>query len=282
MGYSAPRLHSSQGFSLDVSAARELLEGIESLESGSTGALSYGSASQPRGTVFVEDGRVCWAMAGTSGRRLTDLLARQSDPPVEPSKLEAVYQHCRRVGTPLGEALVSSGLVSPDGLRAALLQHTTECIAVMSPSSSRAPVWAPHRHERYNARYTFTPAEILVRLGALVHRQSTVKALDELGSTLDAGGGGVAFARGASPLPIASIRASELTISELMDLGRWGVDALDMADAISPRRDFVLATTGYRHGVGAWIHEGLVFVALFEDPSTSACALVRRVRARSR
>ena len=47
------------------------------LEPGATGALLFGPPARPVGTVFLEEGRVCWAATAGMNRRLTDLPPSQ-------------------------------------------------------------------------------------------------------------------------------------------------------------------------------------------------------------
>ena len=61
--------------------------------------------------------------------RLTNLLRAQGNTPSSPVDFEEVYQECHRGNLPLGETLVARGLVSSEGLRCALRQHTAEAIA---------------------------------------------------------------------------------------------------------------------------------------------------------
>ena len=80
-----------------------LLKGIDSLPQGATGALVFTSRDAPQGTVLVEDNRVCWAAASNMERRLTDILRRQTDPPLRVDDFEEIYEECYRDKIPLGK-----------------------------------------------------------------------------------------------------------------------------------------------------------------------------------
>jgi hypothetical protein len=264
---------------MDPALALDVLEQVEALPEGSTGGLVFGA----HGTVLVEEGRVCWATATGMRTRLTDLICGQSKEPVERSLVEAVYRRCQQTRTPLGEALVASRLVTPEGLHGALLQHTSEALMQIGASRSSA-AWVPHRAARYDARYTFSPAELLVRSGAMAHPELATAAGAQLAHALAIEGAGVAFGRPpgwAVPMPVAEVRTAQLSLSELRALGRWAVDTLDICSAVAPGA-LVGATREDGQAIVAWPSGPSVLVALCDGPSALAGVIVRRARIRGR
>jgi hypothetical protein len=269
---------------LDGPSAVRLLETIEQLPAGATGALLINPGSpegEPSGSVLVEGGRVCWAVATGMKERLTDILRHQASPALDRALLEDAYRRCRVHRKPLGEYLVESGLVSRDGLRRALRQHTGEAVAVLSRASDRSTEWREHRSKRYDASFTFSPSELLVGLGALRGYYKAREASERLHFVLDGAATGAAFVRSSDTavlLPVAAVGADRIGVRELVDIGRWAAGILDVCQCFSPQRTLVSCTGGGGASFVAWQEGDILYVAACEDPSTSACTVVRTRR----
>lgn len=264
----------------DALAVVELLEQVEQLPCGATGALVLGPRGSPFGTVLVENGRVCWAMAQGMGRRMTDLLRYQSLTPLDTAQVEEIYAKCRVSKTALGEALVESGLVSPDGLRRALRQHTAEALALLS-QCRRTVAWIEHRRSKYDARFTFVAGELFVGLGALRMAPIAGSAHAVLRHGVDETGAGVAFGRSpgtAMPMPIAAVGMREVGVRTLQELGRWAMSSLDLTRVVDPKVTLVGAVTSSNHSLLIWQQDDVVYVALCEDPSDFAVGIVKQRR----
>ena len=95
--------------SFEVPTLLRLLNGIDRLPRGATGALVFASKDAPQGTVLVEENRVCWAAASNMEHRLTDILRHESDPPLPKAVFNQIYEECHRDRIPLGETLVEQG-----------------------------------------------------------------------------------------------------------------------------------------------------------------------------
>lgn len=261
-----------------------LLEDIESLSAGATGALVFGRAMRPDGTILLEAGRVCWATAGRMRRRLTDLLRFQADPPLEPAVLEAVYKRCREEGRPLGESLVERGLVSRDGLRRALQQHSAEAIALLARDlGSPAWTWVEHRRRHYDAEFTFSPAELLSGMGALCQPEAAQEAEQELQQNLEGGGFGAAFVRDpahARAIPIAALGCDALGVHAVAALGEWVAGTLDLSAAFDPGSRLVIAARRDGGAVLGWRAGEIDFVAQCSDPSSVAYVVATQARLR--
>ena len=204
-----------------------LLCGIDGLPRGAAGALAFTDRDSPQGTVLIEDRRICWAAASDMENRLTDLLRAQSQTPLSPMALEEVYQECHRKDMPLGETLVTRGLVSSEGLRCALRQHTAEAIARLSAAASLTLTWAFNRTKRYDAQFTFGTSELLCCIGAIGFEPAAEEADRTLREVTPDRSVGIAFLTGTDhPLPVAQVSAESWCCQSLVDLGEWALAAL--------------------------------------------------------
>lgn len=212
-----------------------------------------------RGTIFVEGGRVCWAAARGLAPRLTQLLRQPSG--LDAAAMEDLYRRCKLEGAPLGEFLVARGIVRPDDLRAALLQHTTESLDVLCDDRTLASWWP--RPGGYNARFTFKTSELLARWFA--HRQGATgarlsAALDTFSESMP-GEWGALFVRVptlASPLPLL-VRGElpEKSLS-LLRVGKWAASALDVASTFQDADVLVTAMEAGGTSLVAWRHDGRI------------------------
>jgi hypothetical protein len=272
----------------DVKTTVRLLRGIERLPEGATGALVFTRGDERLGTLLVEDKRVCWAAASGMETRLTDILSRQANPPIPQPLIEDVFEQCRHDGSPLGAALVSRGLVSAEGLESALRQHTGEATLHLSHllrgHDRLAPTWLPSRTRRYEAQFTFTPAEILVCVGALGNQEITPRAHRVLAPILEDGVVAAAFFAGrgeASHLPVAQVRGELLGVESLVNLGAWAHGALGDVARFSEGDHLVAATTFGRETVVAWTRDEILYAALCEDRIGLSVLVARRARGAS-
>lgn len=286
MGYAAVSDPAPPSHVVEVSPWRavELLEDIESLSADATGALVFGRAARPTGTILVEGGRVCWATAARMQRRLTDLLRFQVDPPLSTDVLEAVYRRCRDNGQPLGESLVEQGLISRDGLRRALRQHSAEAIALLA-LDHRSPVWTwvEHRRRRYDAAFTFSPAELLSGMGAVCRPEAARHAAEQLSRNLDGGGCGAAFVRDpahARAIPVAAFACDALGVHAVAALGEWVAGMLDLSAAFDPDSRLVVAARREGGSIVGWREGEIDYVAQCDDPSSVAYVVAAQARLR--
>lgn len=264
--------------------AVQLLEDIERLPADATGALVFGQIARPEGTILIEAGRVCWATAARMRRRLTDLLRFQADPPLGPDALETVYRRCRAEGQPLGESLVELGLVTREGLRRALQQHSAEAIALLALERRTPPwTWVEHRHRRYDATFTFSPAELLSGTGALRQPKAAERAAAELQKNLEGGGFGAAFIREpahARAFLIAAFECDALGVHAVLALGEWVAGALDLSGAFDPGARMVITSRRDGGAILGWRLGDIDFVAQCSDPSSVAYVVATQARLR--
>lgn len=204
-----------------------LLRGIDGLPSGATGALVFTAKDAPQGTVLIEDRRVCWAAASNMEHRLTDILRAQNGSDVDAGVFEEVYELCYRDKKPLGETLVSRGLVTSEGLKCALRQHTAEAIARLSASSRLTLTWASNRSRRYAAKYTFGTPELLCQAASCGIEDLSEEAGKKLKEVTPENAVGLAFLTDAGhSLPLAQVGAEDWACQSLVDLANWARQAL--------------------------------------------------------
>lgn len=273
----------SPALGVAASAVLPFLVRLEEVPANAAGALVFGPLHRPAGTIVMEHGRVCWASARTMRRRLTDLLRYQNDPPLAATTVESVYRRCAIERKPLGETLVQQGIVSETQLRRALRQHSSEAVAVLSLQRAAAPRWIPHRHSRYDARFCFSLVDLLISIGALNNVDVARSSRKELASVLDAGGVGFAYhiAPGcALPTPIAAFNADEFKAADVVSLGNWSKDALDIGRACDGSADLVTTTRPGSGGVVAWASAEVLYTAICSNASEVACVIAQRARRR--
>src|SRR5262245_58577954 len=224
------------------------------------------------GTVFVENGRVCWAaVAGRSGR-LRDLLHCNSARPLDDDELDEVFAECRGTHRPLGELLAERGLVGDDGLRAALKQHTVESLIAQCDGTDRSVAWVPHRRRGYLARFTFSPIELLAAAGAQLYPSESAGAELGLVAALPAAQTAGSFAIGDEDEPIAVWTTGRSSrVRDLLELGDWAAAALAVCNGFSPAvlQRAVTGMTGAA-AVGWRSARRMVHAAVIDEPAALA------------
>jgi hypothetical protein len=271
----APGVTSISSNVLLLSSVVSLLEHVERLPSGATGALAYGEG----GVILVENRRICWAVARDMRARLTDILCQQREPPLERAHVEAIYRSCQQQGTPLGEALVEQGLVSESELRAALERHTCEALVRIAQSAQTAPTgFDRHSSGGYQPRFVFGAAELLASLSGQRRAQLAAQARSELAGKLVPDAYGFAFLREPGrrePVLIAVDRASELPVAAALGVARWVLGALELAAYVDAQSALLSGTWCERMSLVAWRREGVYYAALCSSRPASARLLSR-------
>lgn len=253
-----------------------LLERVEAVGVEASGALLFGDA----GMVLVERGRVCWAVAADRQQRLGTILREHCHASVSQEALDATFRRCQEEGRPLGESLLEQGLITPGALREALLRQSIEGIHSLCQREGDVS-WSDRRHARYDARFTFSPVEILGAMGAQLLPELSARAHANLARHLEGGGSGIAFTWpewSARPVAIASIEGESFGVQGVLRLGAWATEALDLARAFCNERGIV--SVSWRRGASlvAWEDGPITFVALCDNPSSLAFVLARHVR----
>lgn len=244
-----------------------LLRGLDALPRGATGALTFTDRDSTQGMVLIEDRRICWAAAAHMENRLTDLLRAQSETPLSTTAFEDVYRECHRKDMPLGETLVAQGLVSSEGFRRSLRQHTAEAIARLSAAARLNLTWASNRTKRYDAQFTFGTPELLCCIGALGIEPEAEEACLRLREVTPDRSVGLALLAGKEPLlPVAQVSAESWCCQSLIDLGEWALEALGNGVA----EGSVLGSDTASSLKRAWRSGGTVFVRWTGDEEPPA------------
>jgi len=258
-----------------------LLEEVEALPESATGALVFGPPSQ--GTLLVESGRICWAGAAGMEKRLAEFLRAYADEPPESKRIEEIYRRCKREQIPIVKGLVESGLVSLETLREVIRHHTSEALLSLTRETPQEePKWMAHKHQGYDAKFTFDPCELLVSVGAVAHPELAGRARMDFEGLLRSGVYAVAFARppGADvPAPLYRSPGSYFTLRQTMSLGRWAFAALDVCNSYSARARIASTLVDPGEYLVAWQSRGVVSVAQCEDSMSFAFIVGKRARA---
>jgi hypothetical protein len=268
-----PGITSVSSNALLLSSTVRLLQHVEALPSGATGALTFGED----GVILVEKKRVCWAVAGDMKQRLTDILCDQQEPPIERAQLEQIFIRCKQDGTPLGETLVACGLVTEPELRAALLRHTCEAVIRLAQSRAVTPTnFARHLKESYDPRFVFTTAELLASLAGKRRNQLASEASRRLASSTLPDTSGFAFTRdlrAGRPVIVAVAKGCELAVSAALDIATWATGAFDLAGFVDRDVQIVAGTWCERITLVAWREAELSYAAVCTTRAASALLL---------
>ena len=262
-----------------IAAVLRLLDLIDDLPRGATGALHFGDA----GMILVESKRICWAVARGMRLRLTEILRRQTTPPLAREAVEEIYRACKDSGTPIGEALVKSGVISEAGLRAALFKHNGEAIVSLAQNGALAERFVRHSRTGYDPKFAFSACEVLAMLGARDDPARAALAQGELGSILVQDSVGAAFVRsGASsgPLVIAADPGCELSVKDLLQACHWVSGLFDVARTFDPEVFAARAALGDRAMLVTWRSKDVEYLGLCSS-RPAAARLVSRLSERS-
>ncbi|MGN6106088.1 MAG: hypothetical protein ACTHU0_13355 [Kofleriaceae bacterium] len=199
-------------------SAIEALQALRRVPQESCGALvRRRTDGTMAGALLAERGRVCWAVSADSPRRLTDMLVAESDA-LTVDQVNEVVAQCRRDGTPLGETLLSRGLVSLPVLHRALLHHTCEALERLLRDD--APwAWVEHARYGYDPLLTFSPVEVLAGIQAIANPARAASASARLRGAIGPCRRGLVIERTrGGRVPLAHIGCDELDLTTLSDL----------------------------------------------------------------
>lgn len=187
------------------------------------------------GAILADSGRVCWARSAGQRARMSDLLLAAPGQRMTREVLEQAVRVCREQHRPLGEYLLTLGLVGAETLRAALLRHTCEALLDLASEDTQWE-WLEHRGPGYNAALTFSPADVLSGVHAL---QTPDLALD-LGARLRARvlQGQRAFVVALGPherTVVAHTGCDDLGLDALFDLATRACELSQLGSVIAAR-----------------------------------------------
>lgn len=240
----------------NMSRTTHVLQAIEALPEHATGALRFGD----RGAVLVDSRRICWAVATNMPQRLTDLLRKQRNPPLSTSFLAGVFRDARARGVPMGEALLATGQITEQGLRAAVLGQVTAAIGHIASDAVGELAFEPYDAMRYDPRFLFRPAAVFERLGAIDNQVGAALARRDLAAWLEPPTTALVFARDTlprTPTVVAMANAECLSLGELLAIG-------DKLRAQAQGGAVRLRSLCWKDGARllAWNHGELSFAAL--------------------
>lgn len=268
----APGVTSVASNALLLSSTVQLLQHVEALPSGATGALSFGE----QGVILIENKRICWAVASDMKQRLTDILCQQTTPPLPRSAVEELVRRCKQDGKPVGEALVESGFVSEVELRAALERHTCEAIVRLAQSNVTPTRFLRHTRHGYDPRFVFSTAELLASLSGTRRTQLGIHARAHLASVLVPDAGGFAYLldpRSRRPVIIAVDRGCDLAVSAALEIASWASGVFDLASFVDDETHIVTATWCARIQLLAWRQGDVCYAAVCSSRAASALLL---------
>lgn len=250
--------------SFSWSNAAKVLAACEHVDASASGALAVKTGGLS-GTVFIQNGRICWIAAAGLDRRLSHLLRERSHA-LTSETLEDVYRWCIERGVPFGEGLVGSGMLTDTELKGALLQHSVESLLLLSNEPVEELAWAPLTTRNYNATFTFKPVELLTGVAQTAHGEAATIGAEHLARMLRGGGAGAAFLsderEGAH---CVTLHNADWTVETILELGRRVLIAQSLVDVVHELpRAFVLARPDGA-SITVWRHRGLVFASVGRD-----------------
>jgi hypothetical protein len=273
-----PGITSVASNALLLSSTVQLLQQVEALPSGATGALAFGED----GLILVENRRVCWAVARDMEQRLTDILCEQREPKLARGTMEELFRRCKQEGKLLGEALVSSGVVSEGELRTALERHTCEAIIRLAQSHVVKPTrFSRHSRHGYDPRFVFTTTELLASLAGRRRTELATRARNHLSELSVPDASGFAFlrdARSSKPMIIAVGKDCELAVGVALEIAGWATSLFDVTSFVDPGTYVASGTFCSRMGLLAWREGEIGYVAVCTTRPASALLFNRLTR----
>ena len=137
---------------------------------------------------------------------------------------------------------------------------------------------------RYDARFTFSPAELLASVGAVclpdlaAQSRAQVERLIRSGCNISA----VAFTWvgvSATLFPIYEFHGTGFSVQDTVELGTWATRVLEVPLMLRSVPQLVTAIGPKGDALVAWISEGIVYVVICQNPSSLAHVLSKRARA---
>jgi hypothetical protein len=257
-----------------VAGVLRLLSYVDDLPAGATGALHFGD----HGLILLQSRKICWAVARSMRVRLTDILRSQSTPPLPREAVEALYRECKASATPIGEALVASGLVTETGLRAGLLKHNGEGLIALAQSGAAPDSFVSHSKTGYDSRFAFSSSELLAMLGFGDDPARAAAAQLELAGALVEESTGAAFARSGTisgALVIAVDRGCDVAAADLVELCNWVAGLFDVARTSDPAIFAARIAWGASAALVAWRSKDVGYLGLCSSRAAAARLLSR-------
>lgn len=225
-----------------------------------SGLLAFGPDADAGG-IFVERGRVAWAVARGMGRRLHEIL--QSHAPGDAPDFDEIYRRCRANGQLLGQTLVEEGYITPHALEVSLRRHSAEALFALGQGAHAEPIWRSRGERGYAARFTFRPLDVLLDVVALWTPDAHAAAHAVLQRFAAPGRAGGAFLAGEDVLPIAAF--GELTLQETCSIGRWAAQLPAATRELGAAATLAIATTDAGETLATWWRGDVIYVVVCTD-----------------
>lgn len=235
------------------------VEGVAAAESG---LLAFGDHAD-LGGIFVERGRICWAMARGMGRRLHEILQSSALERGATIDFDTIYQRCRANGTLLGQTLVDEGVITARELEIALRKHSAESLLALCHDELDEPIWRSRGERGYEPRFTFRPVDVFLDVIALWFPDLHAHARNELAQFAAPGRIGAAFRGDSHAMPIAAF--GDIGVYELWNLGQWATQLPLATRELGASVSLVIATTSRGDTMVVWWHHELLFAVACPD-----------------
>lgn len=214
------------------------------------------------GAILADSGRVCWARSAGQRARMSDLLLANPGQRLTREVLEQAVRACREQRRPLGEYLLTLGLVDADTLRSALLRHTCEAVLDLADEDTQWE-WLEHRGPGYNAALTFSPADVLSGVHALCAPDLQVDLNARLRSRVLRGQRAFVVAIGVPERAlVAHVGCDDLALDTLFDLAARACE-LSQLGSVNAARGAVAVFGELAYA--AWQEDGFLHVIIDAD-----------------
>jgi len=224
-----------------------------------SGLLAFGVEAAD-GAIFVEGGRVCWAVARGMGRRLHEILQSFAPDDVD---FDEIYRRCRETGRALGDTLLEAGYITPLQLETGLRRHSAEALLALAHLAPEEPAWRSRGERGYAAQFTFRPLDVLLEAVWLWSPETQSSAQDVLEQFAADGRWGAAFSIGDEVLPVAAFGSH--TVQSTWALGRWAAQLPGATRELGSAASLAIATTDTGDTVATWWGEDLIYAIVCED-----------------
>ncbi|MEZ4360058.1 MAG: hypothetical protein R3B48_07755 [Kofleriaceae bacterium] len=213
--------------------AKRVLERAE--EMGSGALMLKGPNNSSIGAILIERGRLCWAVCNACPRRLSDILVEESSS-LTNAQVTEVVRECRQTGVPLGETLLSRGMVSQEALHRALLHHTSVALDHLIRADGEGWTWVAHTRQGYSPILTFSATEVLVEMTRLFEPEQSAQAAAVLQPISPPWLSSLALRRVAGGrTPIAQVRCEHVELASLSRISRQADEILSVASIAALR-----------------------------------------------
>ncbi|MGE0546266.1 MAG: hypothetical protein AB7O24_28175 [Kofleriaceae bacterium] len=237
--------------------AHKVLSTVEQLPTDGCGALTIMVDDQCVGTVFVENARVCWAAHAGLHRRLRDLLREHLARAMAEAELPP--------GDDSDDASTTRSVIKATAMRSALQQHTIESLLALPQDQGEYFDWIPHRHQTYQPRFTFSPAELLIGVNAFLYDIEATGA-DKALAVLDPAVSAASYVAGdTGGLAAVRVAGPEISIAQIDELGAWAEAALGVTGGFaSPMIERAIEAASGEIWIGWETSRRLTHVAILE------------------